>query len=111
MTDRNIASIVAATRAYYDGPADEITGQYGGRSAPRGPCGDECPHPEAMEHTNEIMANAVALGPQLKVLDFEYGDFHHLEYPDGSYDVVWGQESVSSCGGQDGRFVGMPPGP
>ena len=27
------------------------------------------------------------------MLTFEYGDFHHLEYPDGSYDVVWSQDA------------------
>ena len=27
------------------------------------------------------------------LLSFEYGDFHHLEYPDASYDVVWSQDA------------------
>jgi sarcosine/dimethylglycine N-methyltransferase len=27
------------------------------------------------------------------LLTFEYGDFHHLEYPDASYDVVWSQDA------------------
>ena len=27
------------------------------------------------------------------LLSFEYGDFHNLEYPDGSYDVVWSQDA------------------
>ena len=27
------------------------------------------------------------------LLSFQYGDFHHLEFPDHSYDVVWSQEA------------------
>ena len=34
---------------------------------------EECPHPEAMEHTNEIMASAVALRPGPAVLDLGCG--------------------------------------
>ena len=113
-----------------------------------------------MEHTNEIMVNAVPLGLGVSVLDlgcgygstarylatnfgcqvtgvniserelelagircreagldhllsFEYGDFHHLGYPDGYYDVV------PPAGARKRYFmlrknrspVGMPPGP
>ena len=141
MTNQNITTIVSATQAYYDGPADEIYRTIWGDNLHLGvPCGDECPHPEAMEHTNRIMADAVSLEPGLRVLDlgcgygstarflaanfgcrvtginisekelelardrgkvagldhllsFEYGDFHHLKYPGGSYDVVWSQEA------------------
>ena len=27
------------------------------------------------------------------LLTFEYGDFHDLKYPDGSFDIVWSQEA------------------
>ena len=142
MTERDVAAIVATTQAYYDGPADEIYRTVWGDNLHLGvPCSEECPHPEAMEHTNEIMANAVPLGLGVSVLDlgcgygstarylatnfgcqvtcvniserelelagirsreagldhllsFEYGDFHHLGYPDGYYDVVWSQEAL-----------------
>ena len=141
MTERDVDSIVASTQAYYDGPADEIYRTVWGDNIHLGvPCSDKCPHPEAMEHTNEIMANAVPLGPGVRVLDlgcgygssprylaanfgcsvtgtnisereldvarsratesgldhllsFEYGDFHRLQYPDDSFDVVWSQEA------------------
>ena len=141
MTERDVGAIVASTQAYYDGPADEIYRTIWGDNLHLGvPCSPECPHPEAMEHTNEIMANAVSLTPEMRVLDlgcgygstarylaanfgcavtgtnisekelelarsraaeaglddllsFEYGDFHHLEYGDGTYDVVWSQEA------------------
>jgi sarcosine/dimethylglycine N-methyltransferase len=141
MTSENIRSIVTSTKDYYDGPADQIYRTIWGDNVHLGvPCSESCPHPEAMEHTNEIMARAVNLQPQTRVLDlgcgygstarylaanygcpvtgtnisekelelarerageagldhlltFEYGDFHHLEYPDQSYNVVWSQES------------------
>lgn len=141
MTSENIRSIVTSTKDYYDGPADQIYRTIWGDNVHLGvPCSETCPHPEAMEHTNEIMAKAVNLQPQMRVLDlgcgygstarylaanygchvtgtnisekelelarerakeagleqlltFEYGDFHHLEYPDNSFDVVWSQES------------------
>ena len=141
MNNRDVASIVSTTKAYYDGPADEIYRTIWGDNLHLGvPCSEECPHPEAMEHTNEIMADAAPLEPGVRVLDlgcgygstarylvsnfrcrvtgvnisekelelarsrsreadldhllsFEYGDFHHLGYPDGSYDVVWSQEA------------------
>ena len=141
MTNRDIDSIVSSTQAYYDGPADEIYRTIWGDNVHLGvPCSDECPHPEAMEHTNEIMAQAVSLSPEVRVLDlgcgygstarylaanygcavtgtniserelelarersseagldhllsFEYEDFHSLQYPDDSYDVVWSQEA------------------
>ena len=141
MTERDVGAIVASTQAYYDGPADEIYRTIWGDNLHLGvPCSAECPHPEAMEHTNEIMANAVSLTPEMRVLDlgcgygstarylaanfgctvtgtnisekelelarsraagaglddllsFEYGDFHHLGYGDGTYDVVWSQEA------------------
>lgn len=75
MTDcRDVESVVATTRAYYDGPADEIYRTIWGDNLHLGvPRNDECPHPEAMEHTNEIMAAAVLLGPDAHVLDLGCG--------------------------------------
>ena len=37
------------------------------------PCSDECTHPEAMGHTNQIMAEAVNLGADTRVLDLGCG--------------------------------------
>ena len=141
MNENRLESIVASTQAYYDGPADEIYRLTWGDNLHLGiPCSEECPHPEAMEHTNEIMAGAVTLALDTTVLDlgcgygatalylaerfgckvtgtnisekelelarsrskeagmdhrlsFEYGDFHRLNYPSSSYDVVWSQEA------------------
>ena len=141
MNNRDVASVVSMTQAYYDGPADEIYRTIWGDNLHLGvPRSEESSHPEAMEHTNEIMAAAAPLGSGVRVLDlgcgygstarylagkfgcevtgvnisekelalarergaeanldhlltFEYGDFHHLEYPDESYDVVWSQEA------------------
>ena len=74
MVERDVSSIVSTTRAYYDGPADEIYRTIWGDNLHLGvPCGDECPHPQAMEHTNEIMAGAVDLGPDTRVLDLGCG--------------------------------------
>ena len=74
MTDQDISSIVSATQAYYDGPADEIYRTIWGDNLHLGvPCSAGCPHPEAMEHTNEIMANAVPLGTGAHVLDLGCG--------------------------------------
>ena len=74
MPDIDATSIVATTRAYYDGPADEIYRTVWGDNLHLGvPCGEECPHPEAMEHTNEIMASAVALRPGSAGLDLGCG--------------------------------------
>lgn len=74
MAERDVNSIVSTTRAYYDGPADEIYRTIWGDNLHLGvPCSDSCPHPEAMEHTNEIMANAVELGPDTRVLDLGCG--------------------------------------
>ena len=141
MAEIDVDSVVSSTQAYYDGPADEIYRTVWGDNLHLGvPCGEDCPHPEAAQHTNEIMAAAVSLGPGVRVLDlgcgygstarylagefgcsvtgtnisrkelelarqrssdaglghlltFQYGDFHHLEFPDHSYDVVWSQEA------------------
>jgi len=141
VTDRDIASIVSTTQAYYDGPADEIYRSIWGDNIHLGVyCGEECHQLEAKQHTNELMAGSVTLGADVRVLDlgcgygsaarylaanfgcsvtgtnisekelelarsrseeaglghllsFEYGDFHRLEYPDGSYDVVWSQDA------------------
>ena len=74
MTERDVGAIVASTQAYYDGPADEIYRTIWGDNLHLGvPCGPECPHPEAMEHTNEIMADAVSLTPDMRVLDLGCG--------------------------------------
>ena len=74
MVERDVNSIVSTTRAYYDGPADEIYRTIWGDNLHLGvPCGEDCPHPEAMEHTNEIMAGAVDLGPDTRVLDLGCG--------------------------------------
>ena len=74
MNERDVASIVSSTQAYYDGPADEIYRTTWGDNIHLGvPCSEECPHPEAMEHTNEIMAEAVSLGPEVRVLDLGCG--------------------------------------
>ncbi len=74
MSDRNVASVVSTTQGYYDGPADEIYRTIWGDNLHLGvPRSEECPHPEAMEHTNEIMANAVRLEPGVCVLDLGCG--------------------------------------
>ena len=141
MAEIDVDSVVSSTQAYYDGPADEIYRTVWGDNLHLGvPCSENCPHPEAAQHTNEIMAAAVSLGPGMQVLDlgcgygstarylaakfgcsvtgtnisgkeldlarqrskyagldhllsFRYGDFHRLEFPDRSYDVVWSQEA------------------
>ncbi len=74
MTEPDVSSIVSETQAYYDGPADEIYRTIWGDNLHLGiPCSDECSHPEAMEHTNKIMANAVRLGNDTRVLDLGCG--------------------------------------
>ena len=74
MTNRDVVSIVSATQAYYDGPADEIYRTVWGDNLHLGvPCSDTCSHPEAMEHTNEIMADAVLLEAGAHVLDLGCG--------------------------------------
>ena len=74
MAQRDVSSIVANTQAYYDGPADEIYRTIWGDNLHLGvPRGDDCPHPEAMEHTNEIMARAVRLQADTRVLDLGCG--------------------------------------
>ena len=74
MTERDVGAIVASTQEYYDGPADEIYRTIWGDNLHLGvPCGLDCPHPEAMEHTNEIMADAVSLQPDTRVLDLGCG--------------------------------------
>ena len=74
MTNKDTESIVSSTKAYYDGPADQIYRTIWGENLHLGvPCSDECPHPEAMEHTNQIMAQAVNLTPDTRVLDLGCG--------------------------------------
>ena len=74
MTHPNVGAIVADTQAYYDGPADEIYRTIWGDNLHLGvPPYDGCSHPEAMENTNVIMAEAVSLTPQSRVLDLGCG--------------------------------------
>ena len=74
MTNRETESVVSSTKAYYDGPADQIYRTIWGDNIHLGvPCGGECPQSEAMEHTNEIMAQAVHLTPETRVLDLGCG--------------------------------------
>jgi sarcosine/dimethylglycine N-methyltransferase len=69
-----IQLVVASTRDYYDGPADQIYRSIWGDNIHLGvPCGESCPHPEAMEHTNQIMAEAVSLSAATRVLDLGCG--------------------------------------
>ena len=74
VTNENVASVVSATQAYYDGAADEIYRTVWGDNLHLGvPCSEECPHPEAMEHTNEIMADSAKLRPGVRLLDLGCG--------------------------------------
>ena len=74
MTNRDTQSVVTSTKAYYDGPADQIYRNIWGDNIHLGvPCDDKCPHPEAMEHTNEIMAQAVDIRSGSRVLDLGCG--------------------------------------
>ena len=74
MTNRDTQSVVSSTKAYYDGPADQIYRTIWGDNIHLGvPCSDKCPHPAAMEPTNEIMAQAVHLSPGIRVLDLGCG--------------------------------------
>ncbi len=71
---RNIASTVAVTKEYYDGPADEIYKLVWGENIHLGiPCNADCPHPKAMEHTNEVMARIAGLKKGWRVLDLGCG--------------------------------------
>ena len=86
MSDRNVASVVSTTQAYYDGPADEIYRTIWGDNLHLGvPCSRECPHPEAMQHTNEIMANAAPLGAGMRVLDLGCGYGSTARYLAGNF--------------------------
>ena len=74
MTNRDVASIVSTTQAYYDGPADEIYRSIWGDNIHLGVyCSEECNQLEAKQHTNDLMADAVTLGPDLRVLDLGCG--------------------------------------
>ena len=74
MTNKETEAIVSSTQAYYDGPADQIYRTIWGDNLHLGvSCSDECPHPEAMGHTNEIMAQAVHLTLGTRVLDLGCG--------------------------------------
>ena len=41
----------------------------------------------------ELATDRAAEANLSSLLSFEYGDFHDLNYPDGSFDVVWSQEA------------------
>ena len=70
----DIAGTVASAKEYYDGPADEIYRSIWGDNFHLGlPCNPDCPHPEAMEHTNEVMADLVDLDVGVSVLDLGCG--------------------------------------
>ena len=70
----DIAGTVASAKEYYDGPADEIYRSIWGDNIHLGlPCNPDCPHPEAMEHTNEVMADLVDLDVGVSVLDLGCG--------------------------------------
>ena len=65
----DIAGTVAGAKEYYDGPADEIYRSIWGDNIHLGlPCNPDCPHPEAMEHTNEVMADLGDLDGGVSVL-------------------------------------------
>ena len=86
MIERDVGAIVSSTQAYYDGPADEIYRTVWGDNLHLGvPCSAECPHPEAMEHTNEIMAEAVSLQRGMRVLDVGCGYGSTARYLAGSF--------------------------
>ena len=86
MSERDIGAIVSSTQAYYDGPADEIYRTIWGDNVHLGvPCSAECPHPEAMEHTNEMMAEAISLGPEARVLDLGCGYGSTARYLAGNF--------------------------
>ena len=70
----DIAGTVASAKEYYDGPADEIYRLVWGDNIHLGiPCNPDCPHPEAMEHTNEMMAELADLSAGVSVLDLGCG--------------------------------------
>jgi sarcosine/dimethylglycine N-methyltransferase len=41
----------------------------------------------------KIAQERAELSDARDLLTFEWGDFHNIEYPDGSFDVVWSQEA------------------
>ena len=116
MTNRDQESAVSSTKAYYDGPADQIYRTIWGDNIHLGvPCGDDCPHPEAMEHTNQIMAQAVNLTPETRVLDLGCGRALSSIYLHREYGVqVWATDlwftaseniqRVRDAGVEDGVF-------
>jgi sarcosine/dimethylglycine N-methyltransferase len=70
----DIAGTVASAKEYYDGPADEIYRLVWGDNIHLDiPCNPDCPHPEAMEHTNEMMAELAGLSTGVSVLDLGCG--------------------------------------
>jgi sarcosine/dimethylglycine N-methyltransferase len=86
MTGSNIESVVSNTKAYYDRPADQIYRAIWGDNVHLGvPCSESCPHPEAMEHTNEIMAKAVNLRPDIRLLDLGCGYGSTARYLTANY--------------------------
>lgn len=76
MTEQNIDSLVTVTKAYYDGPADQIYRTIWGDNIHLGIPRDgqvAYDHIDAMEHTNEIMAGFIKLTPESTVLDLGCG--------------------------------------
>ena len=83
---QDVASTVALTKEYYDGPADEIYRLVWGDNIHLGiPCNPACPHPEAMEHTNEIMAKIARLKKESRVVDLGCGYGATARYLAGEY--------------------------
>ena len=76
MNQGNIQSLVSATKDYYDGPADQIYRTIWGDNIhlgiPRSD-GRAYDHIDAMEHTNEIMAQSISLNTTTKVIDLGCG--------------------------------------
>lgn len=74
MTNYDVQTVVSRTKDYYDGPADEIySAVYGENLHLAIPPRDGATHQESMQHTNELMAQAVALSPDTRVLDMGAG--------------------------------------
>ncbi|MEX2599896.1 MAG: methyltransferase domain-containing protein [Dehalococcoidia bacterium] len=74
MSTDQIKDVVDRTKAYYDGPADEIySAVYGDNLHLAIPPHEGASHQEAMQHTNELMGEAVTLTPDTHVLDLGSG--------------------------------------
>ncbi|MFW6195437.1 MAG: methyltransferase domain-containing protein [Chloroflexota bacterium] len=75
MTNPDVNSVVQRTKEYYDGPADEIySAIWGGGDVHLGiPPYDGASFQEAMANTNRIMAEAVSLDANTRVIDMGSG--------------------------------------